>query len=169
MRVLSSFKLRNIFSALLAGSLLAVAAQAQQQPAGGPPGGMPSPADQAIKYRQALYTLIGGNFGPIGAVLQGRAEFNPADVKKRAERTAFLATLVPDAFPEISKTGNTKARPEVWSNPAGFAKASKNLVDSTAALVAVLQKDNSNSEAFRSAAGAVGQACKGCHEDFRAK
>lgn len=183
MSSLLSSKPKTVIAALLVGGVLALAASAQQPPPGGPPGGgppggggpggppggMPSPAEQAIGYRQALYTLIGGNFGAIGAVMQGRAEYNAADVMKRAERTAFLATMVTDAFPDVSKTGNTKAKPEVWTNPTGFAKAAKDFVDSSAGLVAELKKDNSNSAAFKTAAGAVGQSCKGCHEDFRAK
>jgi len=182
---------RTMIATLLVGGALALAASAQQPPQGGPPGGgggppgaggppggggpggppggMPSPAEQAIGYRQALFTLIGGNFGTIGGVMQGRAEFKADEVMKRAQNTAYLATMVADAFPEVSKTGNTKAKPEVWSNPAGFAKASKDFVDSSAALVAALKKDNSNSAAFKAAAGAVGESCKNCHQDFRAK
>ncbi|MFT3905834.1 MAG: cytochrome c [Steroidobacteraceae bacterium] len=127
-----------------------------------------SPAESAIAYRKAVFTVIGGNFGSIGGVLQGRSDFD-ANVKKRAERTAYLATLVADAFPDVSRTGNTRARPEVWSDQAGFAKATQDLVDASNALVAVLNKDNSNSAAFKEAAGRVGQACKGCHDAYRTR
>jgi cytochrome c' len=78
-------------------------------PGGGPMEAKPSPAEQAIEYRQALYTLFGGNFEPIGGIMQGHAEYNAADGAKRAERVAFLATMVSDAFPELSKEGKTKA------------------------------------------------------------
>ena len=105
----------------------------------------------------------------IGAILQGKAEYNAADVSKRAERVAFLATMAEDAFPEISKDGKTKAKPEIWTNKEGFAKALKAFQDSSANLAAVVKQDNTNSAAFKAAAGKVGEACKGCHDDFRAK
>jgi len=130
---------------------------------------MPSPAEMAINYRQSLYTVIGGNFGPLAGVMQGKAEFKAADVMKRAERVAFLAGMVGEAFPDISKTGHTKAKPEIWTHRADFDKKVADFEKASGDLVAVLKKDNSNSEAFKKAAGAVGQSCKSCHDDFRAK
>ena len=136
---------------------------------GGPPPGMPSPAEQAIMYRQGLYTVIGGTFGPLGGVMQGKMEFKPADVMKRAERLAFLSTMVGDAFPDISKNGRTKAKPEIWTHSADFDKKVSAFTTSAADLLKVLKADNSNSAAFKKAAGAVGESCKGCHDDFKAK
>jgi cytochrome c556 len=158
-------KPKSAAAALLAGSLLSLAALAQQPPAGGPP---PSPAEQAIHYRQSLYTVIGGTAGPLGAMAQGKVDYNAAEATRRAERLAFLATMVADAFPDVSKTGETKAKPEIWTNPTGFAAADKKFVDATAALVTALKADNS-AAGLKSAFGAVGQSCKGCHDDFRAK
>jgi cytochrome c556 len=136
--------------------------------AGGPPPGMPSPAEMAIGYRQAVFTVLAGNFGPIGGVLRG-GEYNAAAVARGAERVAFIATLVGDAFPAISKEGKTKAKPEIWTDKEGFAKRVKDLTDSTAALAALVKKDPTNSAAFKTAAGKVGEACKGCHDNYRNK
>src|SRR5690349_9588715 len=91
---------------------LAASAQAQTPPAGGDDSALR--AAQAIKVRKAIYTLIGNNFGPIGATLQGKAPFDGAEVLKRAERVSFLAGLTLEAYPDISKTGDTKAKPEIW-------------------------------------------------------
>ncbi len=167
-------------SALLLGAVISVAAWAQTPPtggadgmgAGGPPGGMqmPSPAEQAISYRKALFTVIGSNFTSIGGVLQGRAEFNGAELLKRAERTAQVAAMLDDAFPEVSKTGNTKAKADIWSSKAEFDKLNKDFTDHTATLAAVLKKDNkAASDAFKTAATAVAQDCRNCHDKFRAR
>jgi cytochrome c556 len=137
--------------------------------AGGAAGAMPSPAKRAIEYRMAVMTVVGGNFGPIGGVLQGRAPYNAAEISKRAERVAFLAGMAAEVFPEISKDGDTKAKPEIWTDKAGFDKAMKAFGDSSAALAALVKTDQTNSDAFRAAAGKVGQACKGCHDDYKAK
>jgi cytochrome c556 len=172
-----------VVSALLLGAVFSVAAIAQAPPAGGPPpggaaggapaaGGMgagPSPAEQAIKYRQALYTVLGGNFGGIGGMLQGRAPFNGDNAAKGAMRAAQVAAMLVDAYPDISKEGNTKAKAEIWTNRAEFDKLNKDLADHTAALAAVLAKDKTESAAFKSAATAVANDCKTCHDKFRAK
>lgn len=134
--------------------------------AGGPPPGMPSPAEMAIGYRKAVFTVLAGNFMPIGGILRG-GEYNAATVARNAERVAFIATLVGDAFPAISKDGNTKAKPEIWSDKDGFAKRVKDLTDATSALAALVKKDPTNSADFKAAAGKVGEACKGCHDNYK--
>lgn len=159
--------------AFILGSAFSITVLAENAPPAGAGSGhmgdKPSPAEQAIKYRQSLYTLIGGNFGPIGGIMQGHAEYNATDVAKRAQRVAFLATMVGDAFPEISKDGNTKAKPEIWTEKEDFAKAVHNLEESTAALAALVKRDNTNSADFKAAVGKVGESCKGCHDHFRSK
>jgi cytochrome c556 len=157
--------------ALVLGAVLASCAMAAEgaPPAGGAMGGMPSPAERAIQYRKAVMTVVGGNFGPIGGVLAGRMPYNAADIGKRAERVAFMAGLAAEAFPEVSKDGDTKAKPEIWTDKAGFDKAMKEFGDASAALAVLVKTDQTNSDAFKAAAGKVGQACKGCHDNFRAK
>jgi cytochrome c556 len=162
------------FCALALGSLIAIGAVAAENAAPGPgaaagPGAMPSPAERAIAYRKAVYTVLGGNFGPIGGTLQGRMPYNAKEIGMRADRVAFIATLVPDAFPEVSKDGATKAKPEIWTDKAGFDKAVTMLLDSTAALAAQVKKEPDNVDGFKAAAGKVGQACKNCHDNYRAK
>jgi len=152
--------------ALAVGTLMAVAALAAEGP---PPGAQPTPAQRAIEYRKAVYTVLGGNFGPLGGMLQGRMPYNGAEASKRADRVAFMAGLAAEAFPEVSKDGDTKAKPEIWTDKEGFDKAMKALGDSTAALAAQLKKDPNDQDAFKKAAGAVGQACKNCHDNYRAK
>lgn len=130
-----------------------------------------NPADQALKYRQALFTLIAGNFGTVGNMLQGRAEFNGATALKNAERTAQLAAMVGDAFPDLSKTATgTKSSADIWNNRAEFDKLTKDFADHSAALFAVLKKDNKTASAeFKTAATAVAGDCKACHDKFRTK
>jgi cytochrome c556 len=172
----TQFALRTC--ALVLGAVLASGAMAAE---GGPPaapagaaagggGGMQqSPAAQAIAYRKAVYTVLASNWGPIGGVLQGRAPYDAKDIAKRAERVAFMAGLAAEAFPEVSKDGDTKAKPEVWTDAAGFEKAMSALVESTGALAALVKTDQTNSDAFKAAATKVGQACRNCHQSYRAR
>lgn len=148
----------------LGGSLTA-AAQTATLPAGGPP----TPARQAIEYRKAVFTLIGGNFRPLGEVLQGKAPYDAAEAQKRAARLHFLAGLLDESFPDISNSGDTRAKAEIWSNRADFNTKLKDFQDHIATLSQVASRDKSTADEFKAAAGAVGQDCKGCHESYRTK
>jgi cytochrome c556 len=77
--------------------------------------------------------------------------------------------MADEAFPEISKDGETKAKPEIWSDKAGFATRLKNFQDSSAALATLVKTDHANSPAFKAAVGKVADSCKDCHDNFRAK
>jgi cytochrome c556 len=46
-------------------------------------------------------------------------------VGKYATRVSFLTGLLVEAFPDVSKSGDTQAKPEVWSNRADFDKRVK--------------------------------------------
>jgi cytochrome c556 len=131
----------------------------------------PSPAKRAVDERKAIYTLVGANFRPLGEVLQGRAQYNAAELKKRAARLAFLAELASDAYPDVSNAGPeaTRAKAEIWSSRAEFDTRLADFVKHTAALSQVVAKETTASDAFKEAASAVGQDCKGCHDKFREK
>lgn len=150
----------------LGGSLTATAQTAIPAAA---PAGAPTPSRQAIDYRKAVFTLIGGNFRPLGEVLQGKSPYDAAEAQKRAARLQFFAGLLDESFPDISGTGDTRARPEIWSDRAGFNAKLKDFQDHIAALAQVASRDKSTADEFKAAAAAVGQDCKTCHESYRTK
>jgi cytochrome c556 len=155
-----------VVAALCSGLVLSASAQT---PPAAPADPATIQANQAIAVRKAVFTLVGNNFGPLGAQLQGKVPFDGTEALKRAERVAFLSGLALEAFPDISKTGNTKAKPEIWDNRADFDKKLQDFAQHANDLVAVLRKDKTNVDAFKAAAGKVGGDCKGCHDDFKAK
>jgi len=157
----------GVCAALIVGVGLAVSATAQTPPAA--PAAPPSPASQAIAVRKAIYTLIGANFRPIGDALKGSATYDSAELVKRATRVAYFAGLAQEAFPDVSSSGDTKARPEIWTNRADFDKRLRDFQSHAQALVQVATNETPSSDAFKAAAGAVGQDCKGCHDNYRAK
>lgn len=131
----------------------------------------PSPAKQAIAVRKAAFTLIANNFKPIGEVLQGKAAYNQAEIVKRAERVAFLSLLLDGTFPEDSNLGapDTKSKPEIWAKKADFDKQIKEFQVNAAALAQIAAKESTASDAFKNAAKAVAEGCKGCHDAYKAK
>lgn len=131
--------------------------------------GAPSPAEKAIAYRQAVFKVVAGNFGPIAQKAQGKAELSPADTTKYAARLAEIAEFTRDAFPEVSKDGPTKAKPEIWSDRAEFDKLVEDLVSKTSALSAVAARTNATPDELKAAVGGVGNACKSCHDKYREK
>jgi len=162
----STFSRCRVFLAFVGAAAL-VSVGAQTPPA-------PNPAKQAVELRQATYKLIGANFKPIGDVLQGRAAYAATDVKKRATRVAFLSELANENFPDISNTGlpNTKAKADIWSERADFDKRLAEFAQHARALAQVAAQDSQDKlggDAFKSAAGALAQDCRGCHDKYREK
>lgn len=130
-----------------------------------------SPAKQAIDARRAAYLLIGNNFRSIGDVLQGRAAHDAVEMRKRAGRVAFLATFVGENFPDASNVGLpvTRAKASIWGDRAEFDRLLVEFQKHAETLKEVAATQDSASPAFKAAAGAVGQDCKGCHDKFREK
>ena len=59
--------------------------------------------EQVLKYRKALYQVIGWNFGPMSAMAQGKVPYDAAEFARRAERVAAVAPMLGEAFPPESK------------------------------------------------------------------
>lgn len=152
--------------ALAFGLSFTVAALAQT-----PPAAPNSVAKQNVAGRKATFTLVAHNFKGVGDVLQGRAPYDAATIKKRADRVAFLSTLLGDYFAPESNLGlpDSKAKADLWSNRAEFDKLLKGFQDHAATLAKVTQTETTASDAFKRAATAVAQDCKGCHDKFREK
>jgi cytochrome c556 len=129
----------------------------------------PTPAERAIEYRQAVFKVVAGNFAPLAQNAQGKIELPAAAVRKYAERLAAVADFTRDAFPEISREGKTRAKPEIWSDRVEFDKLVADLNTQSRALAAVTARADAKPEDFKAAVGAVGNACKSCHDKFREK
>lgn len=135
----------------------------------------------------ALGLLIAGGVGI--AVAQGdpvaarKANFKMAAdamkaVKGVADAGGPTAAAVPEAekivqmsransghFPTGSNMGETKAKPEIWTNKADFDAKFKNLETASVKLVEVAQAGDA--KALGAQFGQVGGACKACHDVYR--
>lgn len=129
----------------------------------------PTPAEKSIEYRQALYKVVAGNFGPLAQNAQGKLELAPGAARKYAERLAAIADFTRDAYPDISREGKTKAKRGIWSERAEFDKLLNDFNSATRALAVVTARADAKPEDFKAAVGAVGNTCKGCHDKFREK
>ncbi len=133
------------------------------------PAPAPNLPKQAIDNRKAVFTLIGNNFRPIGEILRGNAAYEAVDVNKYSARVAFLTGFLGEAFPDVSKAGDTQAKPEVWSDRADFDKRVKDFNEHAVALAQLVAHGGGNTDVFKAAARTVAQDCKGCHDNYRSK
>ncbi|RPH41369.1 MAG: cytochrome c [Burkholderiales bacterium] len=120
--------------------------------------------EDAIKYRQSSFSVLGAHFGRIGAMVNGRIPYDAKIAGENAALVATLAKLPGAAFPAGSETGlNTRAKPEIWKDTAKFQAAYEKMVTETAKLPAAAGDAGTLKTAF----GAAAATCKGCHDDFR--
>ena len=147
----------------------AATVMAQTPPAPGAAPAGPTPAERAIEYRQAVYKIVAGNFGPLSQVAQGKADFKSEVATKQASRLSHIATFVGDAYPEISKEGKTRALPAIWTNRKEFDQLVADFTTHTKTLAEVVENSSSAGEELKAAVAAVGNDCKACHDKFRSK
>ena len=83
-------------------------------------------AEDAIKYRQSALFVMGQHFTRLAAMAQGKIPF---DAKAAADNAALVETMskLPWAgFGEgTDQGGNTKAKPEIWTDNAKFKDAAE--------------------------------------------
>jgi cytochrome c556 len=129
--------------------------------------GPPSKAEQALTYRKALYQAMVWNVRPMGAMAQDKIPFNAAEFALRAGRVAQLTPMLAEAYPPESQgVANSKLKPEMWANRADFDAKLKDLVDRSAALALVAK--GADPAKTRAAFFSMSDACKACHEKYKA-
>ena len=127
--------------------------------------------EKAVKARQGLYQVYAFNLGQLGAMAKGEAEFNAEAAQTAADNLVGATNLkMGAAWPQGSDNtgimkGKTRAKPEIWSTYPAIAEKGKALKTAAAAL----QANAGSLDGIRANIGAVGAACKGCHETYRAK
>ncbi|MBC7161382.1 c-type cytochrome [Immundisolibacter sp.] len=126
----------------------------------------PTPAERAVGYRQAVFHVIAGNFGPMAGMVKGEIPFDAKAFALRAERVAFLSTLPLEGFIPDSRVGKTEAKQEIWDNMDDF-KAKMETFQTEAAKLAEAAKTASAVDALKPQFGKVGQACKDCHDKYK--
>lgn len=125
--------------------------------------------EDVIKFRQSVYTVIGWHVRPLGAMVKGQTPYNQAEFLRNADIVADMSKIAPHAFPAGSDTGApTRAKPEIWSDAAGFKKVMDNF-QAEAAKLAEVAKTATSVDQVRGQFGAMGKSCGACHDNFRTK
>jgi cytochrome c556 len=146
-----------LLMAVTAVSMLAAAAQADSPL---------SKAEQTLKYRKSVFQVMAWNFGPMGAMAQGKVPYDAAEFTRRAERVAAVAPMLTEAFPPETKgLPHSELKPEMWSNRADFDAKLKDLVDRSATLAQVSK--GGDAAKTKAAFFDMANTCKACHDKYK--
>jgi cytochrome c556 len=149
---------RSLAAAVLASSCVFAGAVLAQ--------GAPSKGEQALKYRKALYQVMAWNFGPMGAMAQGKVPYDAAEFARRAERVAAVAPMLSEAFPPETKgLPQSELKPEMWTNRADFDAKMQDLVERSATLASVAK--SGDFEKSKAAFFDTANTCKACHDKYK--
>lgn len=151
---------RNIRSTLLMGTTLLAMTFGMAFAAG-------APAEQTIKARQVHLKDLGAAFKEVRDQLRSSRP-DMAQLNSASGQIAALATQMSDWFPQGSGPESrvkTDAKPEIWSDPAGFEKALKNFQAEAPKLQQLATANDVGG--IKAQVGKLGGACKGCHDNYR--
>lgn len=124
--------------------------------------------EDAIKYRQSALFVMGQHFGRIGAMANNKAPFDAKVAADNADVVVNMAKLPWVAFgPDTDKGGNTKAKPEIWSEQAKFKENSEKMLAETVKLAAAAKTGSLDN--LKTAFTATAETCKTCHDAYRSK
>lgn len=122
--------------------------------------------DDVIAGRQAGFDLQQGLATAMKAAVDGSQPVKP--LAAGAKGIAAWARVIPSEFPAGTEAGHdTKAKPEIWSDQAGFQKAAANLAQAADKLVTLAEADDK--AGFADQFAEMGKACGACHKQFRVK
>lgn len=120
-------------------------------------------SEDAVKYRQSSLFVMSQHFGSLGAMANGRAEFNADLAKQNGAVLETIAALPWQAFGAGTEGGKTK--PEVWSQKAKFDEHTNKFVAEAGKLAAAAK--TGDLAQLKAAFGPAAQTCKACHDAFR--
>jgi cytochrome c556 len=137
--------------------------------AGGSAGaqGQPNRAEQYLKYRKGVYQVIAWNIAPLSAMAQDKQPYDATVFAERAERVSLMTPMLAESYaPESRHVEGSKLKPEMWSNRADFDEKLRTLVARSETLAKTA--GGGDPAASKAAFFDMAQACKACHDKYRA-
>ncbi len=122
-------------------------------------------ADDAIKGRQGCMKANGKMMGEFAAMFKGEKPYDSAVVQAAIAAQDAACADWAKWWGEDSMKGETMetwAKPEIWTDPAGFKTVGEVFYGKFLAL-----KATTDEAGFKAAFPELGNGCKGCHDKFR--
>jgi cytochrome c556 len=131
--------------------------------------GQAASAAEVVKARQQGLKALGAAFKVIRDELKADAP-DAAKIRKASADITQAAGAIDKWFP--AETGpdsgvKTDAKPEVWTDSAGFATAREAFVREANKWAQL--GNSTDASAWKEGAASLGQSCKGCHDKYRVK
>jgi cytochrome c556 len=121
--------------------------------------------EDAINYRQGVFSAVKWHFGTMGEVVKGKQDYDAEDFARRADIVAQLSKLPLEGFVAGSYEGDTDALPAIEENWDKFEGGMNKFIETADALAAAAK--TGDMDQIRPAFGEVGKTCKGCHDNFK--
>jgi cytochrome c556 len=140
-------------AAITATASLSASAQSFQKP------------EDAIKYRKSAFTVLAAHFGTLGAMANGRMPYDAAQAARSGDAVQLVATLPWAGFTPGTDKGDTRAKPEIWTEQAKFKEHSDRLQGDMVKLAAAAKTGSLDN--LKAAFGPNAGSCKACHDAYR--
>lgn len=123
--------------------------------------------EDVIKFRKGAYQVIGWQMRPLGLMVKGEMPYNKDVFARNAAVIDTMSHVVPEAFVAGTDKGETRAKPDIWSDATKF-KAALDRFQAEAAKMNEVAKGG-NFDAIKVQFGALSKSCGNCHDSFRNK
>ena len=108
---------------------------------------------------------MAAHFGRVAAMANGRVPFDAKAAADNIEIATTMSKLPYVAFIDGTDKGDTKAKPEIWSEADKFKAAAAKMQEEMGKLNVAAKAGNL--DAIKVAVGETGKSCKGCHDTYR--
>jgi cytochrome c556 len=123
----------------------------------------PRPED-FIKFRRAVFTVLGWKFQHMVSVSKGEKPFVKDDFLRDAVLVEQLSKLPLEAFRPGTDKGETRAKAELWTSLDDFKAKAETLTGEAGKLVNVARTGNLKD--IKVQLGKTGASCKACHDEY---
>jgi cytochrome c556 len=126
--------------------------------------------EEVIKYRKSVMTIQSWHMRPMAAMVKGQRPYDAETFAYNAQVIGHTAKMKAEAFaPGTDKApdAETRAKPEIWSEPEKFKQALDRFQAEAIKLVEASKVGSL--DAVRPVFGGVAKACGACHDTFRTK
>lgn len=148
--------MKSSFAAFAALAVIAAPAFAQEVP-------------QHVKARQGQFNIMALNLGILGGMARGSVDYDAAAAQAAADSLVAVSKIAqPAMWPEGSDAmsiDGTRAQPAIWENLDDVMAKWADFGTAAEAMAAVA---GTGKEAIGPNMGAIGGACKACHDTYRA-
>ena len=118
--------------------------------------------EEIADYRHETMEAVGAHFDGVIKILRGEIPYDD-HLPMHVNALADIAEILPSLFVEGSEGG--EALDSIWEEPEEFAEKVSDFQSAMKELKAAV--DAGDPAAIGPSISAVGQACKGCHDDYR--